>query len=42
MESSFSGSLDSGGRFFVGGFVKNLASVALMMFSYLIYFVKML
>jgi hypothetical protein len=33
-------SLESGGRFCVGSFDRNLASVAVKMFSHLIYFVK--
>jgi hypothetical protein len=39
-ESAFDGSLGSGGRFCVGAFARNLASVAVKMFSHLIYFVK--
>jgi hypothetical protein len=39
-ESAFGGSLESGGRFCVGAFGRNLASVAKKMFSYLIYFIK--
>jgi hypothetical protein len=38
--SAFGGSLESGGRFCVGGFGRNLASVAVKMFSNLIYFTK--
>jgi hypothetical protein len=34
------GSLESGGRFCVGAFGRNLASVVLKMFSHLIYFIK--
>jgi hypothetical protein len=33
-------SLESGGRFFVGAFDRNLASVAMKIFSHLIHFVK--
>jgi hypothetical protein len=36
----FGGSLQSGGRFCVGAFGRNLASVAVKMFSHLIYFTK--
>jgi hypothetical protein len=36
------GSLKSGGRFCVGTFSRNLASVAVKMFSHLIYFIKKL
>jgi hypothetical protein len=39
-ESAFGGSLDSGGRFCVGAFGRNTASVAVKMFSQLIYFIK--
>jgi hypothetical protein len=39
-ESAFGGSLESGGRFCVGAFGRNLASVALKMFLYLIQFIK--
>jgi hypothetical protein len=39
-ESAFGGNLESGGRFCVGAFGRNLASVAVMMFSHLIYFIK--
>jgi hypothetical protein len=39
-ESAFGGSLESGGRFYVGAFDRNLASVAVKMFSHLIYFSK--
>jgi hypothetical protein len=39
-ESAFGGSLESGGRFCVGAFGRNLASVAVKMFSHLIYFKK--
>jgi hypothetical protein len=38
--SVFDRSLESGGQFCVGAFGKNLASVAVKMFSYLIYFTK--
>jgi hypothetical protein len=41
-ESAFGESLESGGRFCVGAFDRNLASVALKMFSHLIYFIKKL
>jgi hypothetical protein len=34
------GSLESGGRFCVGAFGRNLTSVAVKMFSHLIYFIK--
>jgi hypothetical protein len=40
VESAFGRSLDTGGRFFVGAFGRNLASVAVKMFSHLIYFIK--
>jgi hypothetical protein len=40
VESASGGSLESGGRFCVGAFGRNLASVAVMMFSNLIYFIK--
>jgi hypothetical protein len=36
----FGGSLESGGRFFVGAFGRNLALVAVKMFSHLIYFIN--
>jgi hypothetical protein len=39
-ESEFGGSLKSGGRFCVGAFGSNLASIAVKMFSHLIYFIK--
>jgi hypothetical protein len=39
-ESSFGGSLESGGRFYVSAFGKNLASVSVKMFTQLIYFIK--
>jgi hypothetical protein len=39
-ESAFGGSLESCGRFCVGAFGRNLASVDLKMFSHFIYFVK--
>jgi hypothetical protein len=39
-ESAFGGSLGSGGRFCVGAFGRNLASVAVKMFSHLIQFIK--
>jgi hypothetical protein len=39
-ECAFGVSLESGGWFCVGAFVKNLASVAAKMFSHLIYFIK--
>jgi hypothetical protein len=39
-ESSFGGSLESGGRFFVGAFGKNLASFAMKMFPHLIYYIN--
>jgi hypothetical protein len=38
--SAFGGSLESGGRFCVGAFGRNLASVALKMFSHEIYIFK--
>jgi hypothetical protein len=38
--SAFGGSLESSGRFCVGAFGRNLASVAVKMFSHLIYFMK--
>jgi hypothetical protein len=38
--SAFGGSLESGGRFCVGAFGRNLASVAVKMFSYLICFIN--
>jgi hypothetical protein len=41
-ESAFGGSLESGGRFCVGAFGRNLTSVAVKMFSHLIYFIKKL
>jgi hypothetical protein len=41
-ESAFGGSLESGGRFYVVAFGRNLASVAVKMFSHLIYFIKKL
>jgi hypothetical protein len=37
-ESAFGGNLESGGRFCVGAFGRNLASVAVKMFSHSIYF----
>jgi hypothetical protein len=37
---AFGGSLDSGVRFCVGAFGRNLASLAVKFFSHLIYFVK--
>jgi hypothetical protein len=40
VEYSFGGSLDSDGRFCVGAFGRYLASVAVKMFSRLIYFTK--
>jgi hypothetical protein len=40
VESAFGGILESGGRFCVGAFGRNLASVAVKMFSHLIYFIK--
>jgi hypothetical protein len=39
-ESAFSGSLESGGRFCVGAFGRNPASIAVKMFSHLIYFIN--
>jgi hypothetical protein len=39
-ESAFGGSLESGGRFCVGAFGRNVASVAVNMFSCLIYFIR--
>jgi hypothetical protein len=36
----FGGSMDSGGRFWVGAFGRNLASVAVRMFSHFAYFKK--
>jgi hypothetical protein len=36
-EFAFDGSLESGGRFCVGAFGRNLASVAVKMFAHLIY-----
>jgi hypothetical protein len=39
-ESAFGGSVESGGRFCIGAFGRNLASVAVKMFSHLILFVK--
>jgi hypothetical protein len=39
-ESAFSGSLESGGRFCVGAFGRNMASVAVKIFSNSIYFIK--
>jgi hypothetical protein len=39
-ESAFGEILESGGRFCVGAFGRNLASVAVKMFSHLIYFIK--
>jgi hypothetical protein len=39
-EAAFSGSLEKGGRFCVGAFGRNLASVTMKMFSHLIYFIK--
>jgi hypothetical protein len=39
-ESAFGGSLESGGRFCVSAFDRNLVSVAVKMFSHLIYFIK--
>jgi hypothetical protein len=38
--SAFGGSLESGGRFCVGAFGRNLASVAMKMLSHLIYLKK--
>jgi hypothetical protein len=40
MESVFGGSLESGGWFCVGAFGRNLASVAVKVFSQSIYFIK--
>jgi hypothetical protein len=40
--SAFGGSLESGGQFCVRAFGRNLASVAMKMFSRLIYFIKKL
>jgi hypothetical protein len=37
-EPALGGSLESGGRFCVGAFGRNLASVAVKLFPYLIYF----
>jgi hypothetical protein len=39
-ESVFCGSLESGGRFCVGAFGRNLVSVTMKKFSHLIYFIK--
>jgi hypothetical protein len=39
-ESAFGGRLESGGPFCVGAFGRNLASVAVKMFSLLIYFIR--
>jgi hypothetical protein len=39
-ESAFGGSLESGARFCVGAVGRNLTSVAVKMFSCLIYFIK--
>jgi hypothetical protein len=39
-ESAFGGSLESGGRFCVDAFGRNLASVAVKMFSHLIKFLR--
>jgi hypothetical protein len=39
-ESAFDGILKSGGRFCVGAFVRNLALVAVKMFSHLINFIE--
>jgi hypothetical protein len=39
-ESAFSGGLESGGRFCVGAFGRNLTSVAVKMFSHVVYFIK--
>jgi hypothetical protein len=36
----FDGSLESGGRFCIGAFGRNLASVAVKMSSHLVYFIK--
>jgi hypothetical protein len=38
--SAFGGSLKSGGRFCIGAFGRNLASVAVKMFSHFINFIK--
>jgi hypothetical protein len=40
VESTFGGILESGGRFCVGAFGRNLASVAVKIFSHSIYFMK--
>jgi hypothetical protein len=40
VESAFGDSLESGGRFCVGAFDKNVVSAAVKMFSYLIHFIK--
>jgi hypothetical protein len=37
---AFGGSVESGGRFCVGAFGRNLASVAVKMFSHLNFFIK--
>jgi hypothetical protein len=37
VESAFGGSLETGGRFCVGAFGKNLASIAVKIFSHLIF-----
>jgi hypothetical protein len=37
VKSAFGGSLESGGRFCVGAFGRNLASVTVTMLSYLLY-----
>jgi hypothetical protein len=39
-KDAFVGSLESGGRFCVGAFDRNLASVTVKMFSHFIYFIK--
>jgi hypothetical protein len=39
-ESAFGGSLELGGRFCVGAFGRNLASVAVKTFPHTIYFIK--
>jgi hypothetical protein len=39
-ESALGGSLESGGRFCVCAFSRNLASVAMMTISHIIYFIK--
>jgi hypothetical protein len=39
-ESAFGGSLEACGRFCVGAFGRNLSSIAVNMFSHLIYFIK--